>query len=62
MENYFIVDVETCPIDLENYNSLNDEEKLKLLNPIDSKIIALGIRYKSKNIVLCGSDFPVYVL
>jgi len=56
MENYFIVDVETCPIDLENYNSLNDEEKLKLLNPIDSKIIALGIRYKSKNIVFIDDD------
>ncbi len=48
-DNYFIVDIETCPINLEGYNNLEEEEKTKLINPIDSKIIALGIRYKNEN-------------
>ena len=56
MDSYFIVDIETCPIDLENYNSLNEEEKLKLINPIDSKIIALGIRYKNKTEIFISAD------
>lgn len=56
MDNYFIIDIETCPINLENYSNLNEEEKIKLLNPIDSKIVALGIRYKNKNIVFIDDD------
>lgn len=56
MDNYFIVDIETCPINLENYSNLNEEEKIKLLNPIDSKIVALGIRYKNKDTVLIDDD------
>jgi len=56
MENYFIIDIETCPINLEGYVSLNDEEKIRLLNPIDSRIVALGIRYKNNNTVFIGND------
>lgn len=56
MDNYFIVDIETCPLNLENYSSLSEEERLKLLNPIDSKIVALGIRYKNKNMIFMDSD------
>lgn len=46
---HFVVDIETCPLDLAKYNSLDEEERIKLLNPIDSKIIAIGIRYSGKN-------------
>jgi len=51
MQNYFILDMETCPIDLEAYFSLNEEEQTKKLNPIDSKIIAIGIRHNNKNTI-----------
>ena len=47
--NYFIIDIETCPLNLDKYKSLNEEERRKLINPIDSKIIAVGIRYSAAN-------------
>ncbi len=56
MDNYFIIDIETCPLNLENYSSLDEEEKIKLLNPIDSKIVALGIRYKNKNTIFISNE------
>lgn len=49
--NYFVMDIETCPLDLENYGELSEDEKLKRINPIDSEIVALGIRYKGKNTI-----------
>ena len=48
-ESYFIVDIETCPLELDKYLSLDEEKQKELINPIDSKIIALGIRYKGEN-------------
>jgi len=56
MENYFIFDIETCPLNLENYQSLDEEERKKLLNPIDSKIIAIGVRSNSGNKIFIGDD------
>ena len=53
---YFVIDIETCPLDLDNYEKLTEEERKKLINPIDSKIIAIGIRHKDKNIVFQGDD------
>lgn len=55
-ENYFIVDVETCPIDLDEYFSLEEEDKIKKLNPIDSKIIAIGIRHEGMNKLFTGNE------
>lgn len=49
MINAMIIDIETCPIDLNKAKLLDDEDKLKLLNPIDSKIVAIGIRHNSEN-------------
>jgi len=46
---YVIVDIETCPINLELYKTLNEEEHRKLINPIDSKVICIGLRYLEKN-------------
>ena len=40
--DYFVIDIETCPLVLEDYELLDDESRLKLINPIDSKIIAIG--------------------
>ncbi len=47
--DYFIVDVETCPIEMEGYFELSEAEKNKLMNPIDSKIVAIGIRHDDRN-------------
>ena len=47
--NYFIIDIEVCPTNLEGYENLDEDKRLKLLNPIDSKIVALGIRHNSQN-------------
>lgn len=42
--NYLYLDIETIPLDLKNYFEKDEEEKLKLLNPIDSRIIAIGVK------------------
>jgi uncharacterized protein len=55
-ENYFILDIETVPISLEGYFSLPEEERKKLLNPIDSKIIAIGVRLGGQDIILQSED------
>jgi hypothetical protein len=49
---YIIIDTETCPIKLENYPALSEAEKKKLMNPIDSKLIAVGLRFNSKNLII----------
>ena len=55
-EDYFVIDIETCPIDLEEYNKLEEEEKVKKLNPIDSKIIAIGLRHKNEDKIFLDED------
>lgn len=52
MSNYFVLDIETCPINTDEYFALKEEERLKKLNPIDSKIIAIGMRYNNENLIL----------
>jgi len=53
---YLIVDIETCPLDLDKYLELSEEDRKKFLNPIDSKIIALGIRSGQENKIFLGED------
>ncbi len=55
---YIIVDVETAPLDRKEYESREpDAERKKLLNPIDSKIIAIGLKKKGEAAaVFMGSD------
>lgn len=56
--NYLYLDIETCPIDKELYDSLpDDESRLKLLNPIDSKIVAVGLKFSdSKDTIILQED------
>lgn len=56
--NYLYLDIETCPIDQELYDSLpDDESRLKLLNPIDSKIVAVGLKFSdSKDTIILQED------
>ena len=42
---YFVLDIETVPVDKGAYlDAENDQERKKLLNPIDSRIIAIGLK------------------
>lgn len=56
--NYLYLDIETLPVDKEKYLSLKEEEdRKKLLNPIDSKIIAIGLKStKDNSITILQSD------
>ena len=53
---YCVVDIETCPINLEKYKGMNDEERKKLLNPIDSRIIAIGLRHQGESTIFFEED------
>jgi len=56
-EDYFVVDIETCPADLDGCQKLDEEERKKLINPIDSRIIAIGLRHNGKNLIFAeGSE------
>jgi predicted PolB exonuclease-like 3'-5' exonuclease len=49
--DYFYIDIETCPTDKDSYQSAETEEaRKKFLNPIDSKIIAIGLKQSNKDI------------
>jgi uncharacterized protein len=54
--NPMIIDIETAPLDYEKFLSLADELRLDLLNPIDSRIIAIGIKYKGDHLILMDPD------
>lgn len=56
--NYLYLDIETCPIDQELYDSLpDDESRLKLLNPIDSRVVAVGLKFSdSKDTIILQED------
>ncbi|MFH1650423.1 MAG: hypothetical protein ABIA93_07810 [Candidatus Woesearchaeota archaeon] len=47
--DYFVIDVETAPVDTKKYSETLDEKKAEFLNPLDSKIVAIGLRYKNEN-------------
>ena len=50
---YLIIDIETVPSDREKFESAETEEgKKKLLNPIDSQIVAIGLKQGPKTTLL----------
>ncbi|HIH05413.1 TPA: hypothetical protein HA281_01585 [Candidatus Woesearchaeota archaeon] len=55
-EQYFVLDIETVPLKLEGYFDLPEEEQKKLLNPIDSKAVAIGVRVGGQSIIIQGED------
>jgi len=59
--DYFVLDIETCPIDLKGYEEIPEEEQFKKINPIDSKIVAIGLRYEDENLIF-QSDNEVEIL
>lgn len=56
MKDYFIIDIETCPLNLDDYEKKTEEEKTDMLNPIESRIVALGIRHKGQNKIFMDQD------
>ena len=58
-EDYFVVDIETCPSSFEGYDELDEEERTKLINPIDSKIVAIGVRRKNENKTFMGDEIEI---
>jgi hypothetical protein len=56
MNEYIIVDVETVPLDYKEYKAVPEEERNKFFNPICSKIVAIGIRRNSQNVLHVSLD------
>jgi uncharacterized protein YprB with RNaseH-like and TPR domain len=55
--NYMYIDIETCPLSLEGYDLKSEEDRLKLINPIDSKVVAIGIKETNKeSIIIMNQD------
>ena len=54
--DYFVVDIETCPIKLQGVLDLDEEEMKKLLNPIDSRIVSIGLRYNGEDFIFHEED------
>ena len=55
-DNYFIVDVETCPMDMQKHDALTEEDRKQMINPIDSRAVAIGIRRNGSDIIFSGQD------
>lgn len=49
--DFVVIDVETCPVDKDKYLSLEEDERRKFLNPIDSRIVAIGIKHSEKPVI-----------
>ncbi|MDP2666036.1 MAG: ribonuclease H-like domain-containing protein [Candidatus Diapherotrites archaeon] len=55
--DFFYLDIETVPNDKELYLSLPEEGRKKLLNPIDSRIVAIGMKRKENEAqIFYGED------
>ena len=54
--NHIILDIETVPLDMEKYDTLPEEEKFKILNPIDSRIVAIGFKHEGVRTVIIDED------
>ena len=55
-DNYFIIDVETCPMDMQKHDALVEEDRKQLINPIDSRAVAIGIRRNGSDIIFSGQE------
>ncbi len=52
----FIIDIETCPLDVVHARTLDEDERKRLINPVDSKIVAIGVRFAGKNTLIYNED------
>lgn len=56
MVEYLVIDVETVPLELNDYFEQDEEDRLDYLNPIDSRIIAAGIRSNDESMIFSGDN------
>lgn len=56
MTKYLVIDVETVPLDLAVYFEEEEDTRTDHLNPIQSKIIAAGIRSGNRSEIFMGED------
>ena len=56
VKDYLVLDIETCPVDFEAYEALDEDKKTTLLNPIDSRTVAIGIRYRGGDFIFSDED------
>lgn len=56
MKDYLVVDIETVPLALDEYFEEDESDRKNYLNPIDSKVIAAGIRNNGSNEVYSGEN------
>ena len=54
--NTIIVDIETAPLDMAEHEALPEDERFKLLNPIDSRIVAIGLRHGGETAIFMDED------
>lgn len=56
MQDFLVIDIETVPVDIAASKLLTEEERKKKLNPIDSKIVAIGLMSAHETWVQSGED------
>jgi len=53
--SYLVLDIETAPLlPFEDYEQLDQEHKQKLMNPHDSRVVAVGLRFEGNDHLLSG--------
>jgi DNA polymerase elongation subunit (family B) len=53
---FLVLDVETCPLELDDYFDLEEAEQRSRMNSIDSRIVAAGINFEDRNFIFWGED------
>lgn len=56
MVEYLVIDIETVPVELSKYFEQDESKRKEFLNPIDSRVIAAGIRSNGSNEIFIGDD------
>jgi hypothetical protein len=54
--NPMIIDIEISPVDYESYSASAEEDRTDFINPVDSRIIGIGIRYSGNNEIIIDDD------
>src|SRR3989338_2907632 len=58
-QDVLLLDIESVPLNREVYEKLTPEERKKLINPIDSKVIAIGLKTSSSENLLFGPETEI---
>ncbi len=53
---YLVLDIETAPLDYERHKELAKDHRTDLLNPIDSRVVAAGIRCGGEDFIFANDE------